>query len=209
MYLKRAKDAKINLLTAGRIIYMAWKVLKLQSNNLVIDIETKIDDAESFGWDDIPTEQWINDDDYSYTNLLLKMPEPPINEPIRRDSKRKVTLMELLDAFDNARKESEEYQMIDIQRKREKQRLMDIARNRMKGTIHEDHLQEDVEEVWNKIKNNSQKTILFNDLLENMERDEIIRIFMSILFLSNNNKINIFQKKFPYGKIYIKNVGFN
>ena len=41
MYLKRAKEEKIDLITAGRIIYMAWKVLKLQSDNLVVTMETQ------------------------------------------------------------------------------------------------------------------------------------------------------------------------
>ena len=31
MYLKRAKQEKIDLMIAGRIIYMAWQVLRLQS----------------------------------------------------------------------------------------------------------------------------------------------------------------------------------
>ena len=34
MYLKKAQDEKIDLMTAGRIIYMAWKVLRMQSDNL-------------------------------------------------------------------------------------------------------------------------------------------------------------------------------
>ena len=46
-------------------------------------------------------------DAYSYTNLVMNMPKSPLDEPIRRDAKRKVTLMELLDAFDKEMIESE------------------------------------------------------------------------------------------------------
>ena len=124
MYLKRAKQEKIDLITAGRIIYMAWKVLRLQSNNLVDSMESQEETYEPFGWGDIPTEMYLtNDDAYSYTNLVMNMPEPPITEPVRRDPKRKVTLMELLDAFDQAKKESEEYQLIEQQRAEERERL--------------------------------------------------------------------------------------
>jgi len=35
IYLKRAKEEKIDLITAGRIIYMAWKVLKLQTGGRI------------------------------------------------------------------------------------------------------------------------------------------------------------------------------
>jgi segregation and condensation protein A len=206
MYLKRAKEEKINLMTAGRIIYMAWKVLKLQSNDLVISMETQKETYEPFDWGDIPTEMWLSKDDaYSYTNLVMTMPEPPINEPLRRDSKRKVTLMELLDAFNLARKESEEHIILEKQRKEESERLTMLARKRMKGTAHEDHLEKDIQVVWNKIRNYKNKTLTLFDLCEKDNKDELIKVLMSILFLAYDNKILVFQKKFPYGKIFIKN----
>jgi len=210
LYMKRAKEEKIDLMTAGRIIYMAWKILKLQSNDLVVTMENQEETYEPFGWGDIPTEMWLTKDDaYSYTNLVMNMPEPPLDEPLRRDSKRKVTLIELLDAFDHARKESEEHQLIEQQRKAERERLSQLARKRMKGTAHEDHLEEDVEAVWQKIKNNSKKTILLTDLCEIKGREELIRILMSVLFLAYDNKVLVYQRRFPYGKIFIKNMGYS
>jgi segregation and condensation protein A len=209
MYLKRAKEEKIDLITAGRIIYMAWKILRLQSENLVVNLETK-EETEPFGWGDIPTEMWLEkDDDYSYTNLIMKTPEPPLDEPIRRKSPRKVTLIELLDAFDQARKEAEEYQLIEQQRKAERDRLAEKARKHMIGTAHEDHLEEDVERIWKRIKKFPKKTMSLIDLCENQKREELIRTLMSILFLAYDNKITVYQKRFPYGKIYIKNIGYS
>ncbi len=210
LYMKRAKEEKIDLMTAGRIIYMAWKILKLQSNDLVVTMENQEETYEPFGWGDIPTEMWLTKDDaYSYTNLVMNMPEPPLDEPLRRDSKRKVTLIELLDAFDHAKKESEEHQLIEQQRKAERERLSQLARKRMKGTAHEDHLEEDVEAVWQKIKNIPKKTILLTDLCEIKGREELIRILMSVLFLAYDNKVLVYQRRFPYGKIFIKNMGYS
>ena len=210
MYLKRAKEEKIDLMTAGRIIYMAWKVLKLQSDELVVSMEAMEEEGEPFGWGDIPTEMWYeNDDEYSYTNLVMKMSEPPLDEPIRRKAKRKVTLIELLDAFDQARKESEEYRLIEQQRREERERLAEKARKHMIGTVHEDHLEEDVMAVWKKIKNYPKKTISLLELCEKRGREEIIKTLMSILFLAYDNKIRVYQKRFPYGKIYIKNIGYS
>ena len=209
MYLDRAKEEKIDLITAGRIIYMAWKILKLQSNNLVVNMESSKETYEPLEWGDIPTEMWLTkDDDYSYTNLVMNSPKPLIDEPVRRNAKRKVTLIELLDAFEEARKESEEFQIIDKQRRQERERLAIKARKRMKGTAHEDHLEEDVEAVWQKIQRISKKTIALGELCEKRGREEVIRILMSVLFLANDNKIRLYQKKFPYGKIYVKNIGF-
>ena len=210
LYMKRAKEEKIDLMIAGRIIYMAWKILKLQSNDLVVTMENQEETYEPFGWGDIPTEMWLTKDDaYSYTNLVMNMPEPLLDEPIRRDSKRKVTLMELLDAFDQARKESEEHLLIEQQRREERERLDQLARKRMKGTAHEDHLEEDVEAVWQKIKSFPKKTILLTDLCEIKGREELIRILMSVLFLAYDNKLLVYQRRFPYGKIFIKNMGYS
>ncbi len=205
MYLKRAKEEKIDLITAGKIIYMAWKILRLQSNNLVDNMENTEEVYEPFGWGDIPTEMYLtNDDAYSYTNLVMNMPEPPIKEPMRRDPKRKVTLMELLDAFDLAKKESEEYQLIEQQREKERQRLAMLARKRMNGTAHEDHLEEDINSIWEKIKDIPKKTMTLKNLCKKQSREEYIKTLMSVLFLAMDEKIIVYQKKFPYGNIFIK-----
>ena len=206
MYINRAKKEKIDLITAGRIILMAWKVLKLQSDNVVVNIEETAEQEDSIDWDDIPSEMWLqNDDDYSYTNLIMKMPKPPINEPIRRDSKRKVTLIELLEAFDKARIESEEYQIIEQGRKEERERLKIKSRKRMVGTAHEDNLEEDVEAVWKKINDINKKNLSIMDLCDTKNRENFIKTLISILFLAYDNKIRVYQRKFPYGKIFIEN----
>ena len=206
MYLTRAKDEKIDLITAGRIIYMAWKVLKLQSDDLVINMETQKESYEPLEWGDIPSEMWLSKDDaYSYTNLVANMTEAPIDEPLRRKAKRKVTLIELLDAFEKARVESEEYQLIELQRKEERELLAEKARKRMKGTAVEDHLEKDVDAVWKKIKNFPKKTLTISDLCNRDSKEELIKNFICVLFLAMDNKIVVYQKKFPYGKIFIKN----
>ncbi len=210
MYLKRAKDKKIDLITSGRIIYMAWKVLKLQSNDLIISMENKPETYEPFDWGDLPSEMYLtNDNAYSYTNLVMNLPESPIDEPLRRDAKRKVTLIELLSAFDQAKKESEEYQILDEQRRQERERLSDLARKRMKGTAHEDHLEEDIQTIWGRIRKQRKKTMTLSEICDIQNREEIIKVLMSILFLAYNNKINIYQKHFPYGKIFIEDKGYS
>jgi segregation and condensation protein A len=209
MYLKRAKKEKIDLMTAGKIIYMAWKVLRMQSDHLVVNMETKDEIVEEgFDWEDIPNATlFANDDEYSYTNLLMKMPEPPLNEPLRRDSTRKVTLIELLSAFDEVRKEAEQYQLVDQLRQDERIELEQKARKAMKGSAHEDHLEEDVAIVWERICQFPKKSINFTELCDVDSAEERIKTFVSILFLAYEKKIIVHQQKFPYGEIYIKTIG--
>ncbi len=209
MYLDRAKKQKVDLITAGRIIYMAWRVLRLQSDTLVQLMESKQSDEEvsGFDWADLPMGDWLNaDDGYSYANLVMSMPEPPLEEPVRRTSQRRVTLMELLDAFDQARRESEEYQLLDKMRRKERERLAAMARKHMKGTAHEDHLEEDVAQVWNRICHCDKQTMQLQDICDFADTEDRIRTFLSVLFLAYNNKIRVYQRQFPYGKIFIKNI---
>lgn len=210
LYLKRARDENIDLITAGRIIHMAWKILRLQSDDLVINLqEPELTDDQDLNWDDFSTNMWLSaDDEYTYTNLLMTVPDPPIEEPVRRDSTRKVTLIELLDAFDLARKDAETHQIMEQRRREERKRLRDASRKRMKGTAHEDNLEEDILEIWEKIKEVNQSTIALTELCENTSREELIRIIISVLFLAYDNKIKVYQKQFPYGKIFIKTLPY-
>jgi segregation and condensation protein A len=210
MYLKRAKEENIDLITAGRIIHMAWKILRLQSDDLVINLQEPepVNDNE-LEWDEFSTNMWLSaDDEYTYTNLLMTVPDPPIEEPIRREPTRKVTLIELLDAFDYARKDAETHQIMEQRRKEERKRLIDASRKRMKGTAHEDNLEEDVIEIWEKIKHIDQTNIAITDLLEENSREELIKTIISVLFLAYDNKIKVYQKQFPYGKIFIKTLPY-
>ena len=210
LYLNRAKEEKIDLLTAGRIIYMAWQVLHLQSDHLVVNMEAKKEQEPiAFEWDDLPTENWLHSDDgYSYMNLVMNMPKPPLDEPIRRETDRKVTLIELLGAFDEARKEAEEYQLVDRLRREERERLDLKARKAMTGTAHEDHLEEDIAQVWKRIQTFPKKTMSLTQLYTSTDADERIKTFLSVLFLAYDKKITIFQKHFPFGQIFIKTLGY-
>ena len=205
LYLKRAKEEKIDLVTAGKIIYMAWKVLKLQSDELVEYMEkTRNIEQEPFGWDDLPLfDDWSFDNDFGYTKMVTKK-EIPFIEPVRRKAERRVTLIELIEAFDQARKEAERYQLLEKLRREEREKLEKFARERMKGRLHEETLEEDIKKVWSKIKQLNGKAIPLRKLYKPGDKEEFIKTLISILFLAYENKIRIYQRKFPYGEIYLR-----
>lgn len=208
MYMDRARKEHIDLITAGRIILMAWKILKLQSDDLMISLQQEEALDEPLEWDDLTSEMWLSTtDEYSYTNLLMKLPDPPLEEPIRRQTKRKVTLIELLDAFDLARKEAEEFQRNEKRRQEERRRLFETSRKRMIGTAHEDNLEADVSEIWKKIQSLQKEQLSLSDICNTKNREDVIRTLISVLFLAYENKVRVFQRRFPYGKIFIKTLG--
>jgi len=205
LYLKRAKEEKIDLVTAGKIIYMAWKVLKLQSDELVEYMEKARNiEQEPFGWDDLPLfDDWSFDNDFGYTKMITKK-EIPFIEPVRRKAERRVTLIELIEAFDQARKEAKRYQLLEKLRREEREKLEKFARERMKGRLHEETLEEDIKKVWSKIKQLNGKAIPLRKLYKPGDKEEFIKTLISILFLAYENKIRIYQRKFPYGEIYLR-----
>jgi segregation and condensation protein A len=208
MYLKRAREEHIDLITAGRIIHMAWMVLKLQSDDLVVTLQHEQQPDDQLEWSDLDTSMWLSsEDEYSYTNLLLNLPDPPIGEPLRRQSKRKVTLIELLDAFDEARKESLLFQQMEQARKEARERLIVASRKRMIGTAHEDNLEADIDLVWDKINSFPSDQMSLSDLCDIKDKEELIRTLVSLLFLAYEQKVKVFQRQFPYGKIFIKTLG--
>jgi segregation and condensation protein A len=150
---------------------------------------------------------WLpTEDEYSYSNLLLTLPDPPLGEPLRRQAKRKVTLIELLDAFHEARVESEAFQLMEKSREEAREELFLASRKRMVGTAHDDNIESDITAVWDKIQHATADPLCLFDLCEVTNRDDLMKTFVSILFLASENKIKVYQRKFPYGKIFIKTV---
>jgi chromatin segregation and condensation protein Rec8/ScpA/Scc1 (kleisin family) len=78
----------------------------------------------------------------------------------------------------------------------------------MKGTAHEDDLEEDIMIVWDRIRSSSKKSMSFRNICESDDQEERIKTFLSILFLAYDKKIRLYQRKFPYGEIYIKTLGY-
>ncbi len=210
LYLSHAKnDSEFDLITAGRIIHMAWRVLALQSTHLAERVEQSgFDDSSSefdSGWDELPFASWDELDEMSATHLMLQSETPALDPPpIRREGKRRITLMELLSAFEEARKETQRFQLIDGLRRKEKDELLTRAHLRMTGAAHEDHLEEDIASVWKKICGSQKSSHSISELHNKGDHDGRVRVFLSILFLAMEGKISIRQRRFPYGQIMIK-----
>ena len=150
----------------------------------MIHLQNEEPSDEISDWDELSSEMWLTkDDEYSYTNLLMNLPDPPLEEPIRRHSKRKVTLIELLEAFDLARKEAEEFQRNEKRRQEARQQLFEASRRRMIGTAHDDNIEADMTEIWGKICALGKNQFSLNELCDGNSRDEIIKTFVSVSVL--------------------------
>ncbi len=201
LYMKRVrKEKNLNLITAGYIVLTAWTILKLQSDKL-LELSLQSDETEELSWDVIP-DWFVENDRYDYTTAVLHG-EAPIEERVRRKGDRKVTLFELVEAFDEAKNNVRLRELMSETRK--KQRIA-YEKNDLKNIgekIHKEHIEEDIGVVWEKICQFNGASIPLSKIY-NGNKNDFIKTIISVLFLATEMKVNVWQKKFPYGEIFVQ-----
>jgi len=198
MYLQRVKKSEdINLLVAGRLILMAWSVFRLQTEDLLV----RMDEPEQ-------NENFFEDWDTSAIQLYSGIDEPggiveimqggvELTEAARRPgSERQVSLVELLGAFEEAKREVEV--RAEIAKYLEKYRPKEFD-----DQAHKDTLEQDIAETWSRIQAIGAGSIPFIDITRGGKEDAVA-VFMSILFLASMNKIIVWQDKPPYGEVFVE-----
>ncbi|HLE47667.1 MAG TPA: segregation/condensation protein A [Candidatus Thermoplasmatota archaeon] len=205
LYLKRAREEKIDLVTAGRIILMAWTVLKLQSDDLVKKFERRQEETVDMDWRDISDSWEMPQDEFAVTQQLLNN-RRPIDEKIWHEGDRPVTLMELVSAFELAKQESEQRQVLNTQREAYKTELRRLASASFHGRVHREDLEEDIRLIWDRICSFNGGLIELNALYDDRDIWDRITAFNSVLFLHRDRKIQLAQDNFPYGPVQLRNL---
>jgi segregation and condensation protein A len=206
-YLKRVRKEKdIDFITAGRIMLMAWSVLRLQTEEVLTAIEKAREESNGdfADWfDEAP--DWIayDEPDYAFTREVLKKEKPVIEERVQRRTPRPVTLLELVDAFEEARQESELRKVIETKRVAARERIKRERDVKVSRMMHKESLEDDIVETWERILTHNGSTIALEDLHKDGVED-FLTIFVASLFLALHGRIKLWQKKFPYGTIYLK-----
>ncbi|MGB1586186.1 MAG: segregation/condensation protein A [Thermoplasmatota archaeon] len=201
LYLQQARERGVDLVTAGRIILMAWTVLKLQSDE-VADRATIIeDDDEYLDWDAMP--DWdFSDDEMDYTARIQALPQAPIDEKIRHKGDRRVTLMELIGAFEEVHQEAEERKVLQQTKLQARLSLKRKMRGKVGGMMHKEDFDAEVAETMHRILEYPSTPIPFSDLVEKDAMD-IVQTFNALLFLIKQQKVTASQEDFPRGEIWI------
>jgi segregation and condensation protein A len=205
LYLKKIRKQKdVDLVTAGKIVFMAWSILKLQSDELLSRAD--IPEEEEFyfeGWNIMPEEFYEGPQELDYTTAVMSQAKIPLQEKIWHKNSRNVTLMELVDAFSEAKLDVEKQKILN-ERKARLRELMKVDED-FDEKVHNEDLEEDIYITWQRICMMEEDDMLLEDLIDG-SRDDLISRFVSILHLTIENRIKIRQRRFPYGEIVIKNV---
>jgi segregation and condensation protein A len=208
LYMDRVRDgAQIDLITAGKLLHMAWSILRLQSEHLRERAEPPAPpEPVELGWDDLPSlDELPSDVDAAYNQRVLGgAPDDLLDEKIRHKGDRKVTLMELVSALEEARREAELRASLVETREALKSQRRAAGRGRAEGAAHRDDQDADIREVWERITGRNGIPIPITEIQEKT-REDVVKTLVSVLFLAREQKIRLWQEDFPYGMIFIQN----
>ena len=188
MYEAKVSSDSFDMIVAGKLLLMAYRILRMQSDSTRVRSEPPVEPAieevdDSFFFDDEP----------------MYVPEVSFREAYQREPVRPVTMYELIDAFEDARKE------IEIQRERERVRAELKAKEpkTFQNKAHEEDDEQDIEAVWKRIEKLGTGQISIRDLYTG-SLDENLTVFVSVLHLVRDGRLAVWQDDLPYGEIYIE-----
>lgn len=205
LYLKKIRGQKeVDLITGGKIVFMAWSILKLQSDELLMRADIPEEEEFYFADWDISSEEFHDvPESLDFTQAVISEARLPIKEKIWNKKTRNVTLMELVDAFHDAKLDVEKQRILNEEKARFRE-LMNVDED-FDEKVHKEDLEEDIYITWQRICMIEEDSMLLEDLIDGSQEDLISR-FVSILHLSLEDRIRIHQRRFPYGEIVIKNI---
>ncbi len=212
-FLEKADEKdKINFTVAGHLVKMAWSVLSMQCEEVLIDArdleegeeELEVDDTgawEFFDWDFYEDER-----DVDYEEEVLDSNEVPLNKAVRRKEKKPVSLIQLVDAFEKARREAKYREKMERLRVERAEQMRDRRERRNEeydSNAHQEDMKKDLSMVWNRICWYGQKVLEFDMIHDGRIRD-YVTAFVSVLHLHKDKKIRVFQDELPTGQIMLK-----
>lgn len=191
-YSQKVKASKFDIIVAGKLVLMAWKVLRMQSDATRMESDRNQEEECEFGFD-------IDSDFFAEAEEPLYIPDVSLREAYARAPTRPVTMLELLDAFDEAREEIE----ISMERERIRLELKAKEPKKFENKAHEEVNDNDVNLVWERIQKIGTGAFSLTELFTNNVGDNIT-VFWSALQLVRDGKLSIWQDELPYGDIMIE-----
>ncbi len=199
-YLGRVReDGAVNFAIAGRLVYMAWSILYLQSEEILK--ARALPDPAPLDPTAVPGE--LADDGYlpmldtpeavDVTSAVLGTADaPPLLEMVRHPETRPVSLLELVRAFGEA--EQDARRAIHIQELRE--RLREEQRAPPEVLVHGDIPEHDLADTWTAALEHpiGKPFPLLSLWNPRTGRDHLVAIFLAALFLARERSIELRQE---------------
>ena len=214
----------IDLPSCGRLIRMAWTILRGQASSLIERQEGAMDFEEDETWDfEGGWESDFDDSDYNFSLGVMTGAAddvlPSIFEGrIHREEGRPVTLGELLMGLQDAGRLAEE-QRTRERIAEERREANKRARARFSGSLHVEDLEGDLRRTWNAVKSRTSdgdyvslsevseqlrdESLAGGIAVEEATLDSQVTAFVSTLFLTNRGYISLNQEEGHNGRIVL------
>lgn len=227
MFNERIKGAdNIDLPSCGRMIRMAWSILRGQANSLIERQERSMEFEEEVEWDfDGGWEAEFDDADYNFsvgvmTGAADEALPSMFEGRIHGKEGRPVTLGELLLGLKDASRIAEEQRTRERIAK-ERREAHDRERARFSGSLHVEDLEGDLKRTWEALKSRAQSSQGVGlrevaDELNSMsppasneqdsKTESQVTAFVSTLFLTNRGYISLDQEGGYNGRIVLEDL---
>jgi segregation and condensation protein A len=189
MYAKKVSENSFDMIIAGKLLFMAWKILRLQTEVTFAKGEEPEEAEEYVGADFL-----FEDEDE-----IMTVPEVAFMRAYQKETLRPVSMYELIDAFEESREEI----LVQQERERVKKELKARAPRKFENKAHDEDDEKDVERVWERINSMGKEAIRIEALYTRNVMDDL-RTFVSILHLVRDGKLNVWQEILPRGVVLVR-----
>lgn len=199
-YLQRVRaERRVDFAVAGRLVYMAWSILYLQSEEVLRHREepAPTDPAALDGGLEAPVDdgylgELSTPEAVDVTTAVLDAADPPLVEMVRHPETRPVSLLELVSAFGEA--EEDARRALRLEELRE--RLREEQQAPPEVLVHGDIPEQDLADAWEMARAHAiGERFPFLSLWRAQHgRDRLVALFLAALFLSRERSVEIHQE---------------
>jgi segregation and condensation protein A len=195
-YERLREEGGINFAVTGRLVYMAWSILNLQSREILAHRENppELGTADPGALDDGYLGDLSTPEALDVTTAVLDATSPPpLLEMVRHPETRPVSLLELVQAFGAAEREAR--QSLRVEELRE--RLREEQRSSPEVLVHGDIPEQDLADAWEGARSHAIGAPFDFTLLWRAAqgRDRLVTLFLAVLFLARERVIDLTQER--------------
>lgn len=188
LYSEKVSSNRFDMLVAGRLLLMAWKILNMQSEQTRMNADAPVE------------EEIVEIDDFDFIDEdPLVVPEIAISKTYIRCEPRAVTMIDLLDAFEDAKREQELYEAS----RETARKLKEKTPLKFDNKAHKEDDETVVEKVYQMIYSMGMEPMPITEFYTN-SKEENITVFVSVLHLVRDGKLDVYQETLPYGEIMVQ-----